>query len=442
MKIEQFYDENLAHASYAILSENEIALIDPARDPHPYFQYAEKNNATIKAVIETHPHADFVSSHVEISKKTGAGIYVSSLLNPLYDFTPFDEGDTISIGKIKLRAINTPGHSPDSISVIITDEDGKDYALASGDTLFIGDVGRPDLRENAGAIQKARQDLARMMYDSIHEKLLKLSDDVLVYPAHGAGSLCGKALSQERVSTIGQQRKENYALQPMSEEKFVETLLQDQPMIPKYFGNSVELNRKGAPDFEASIAAVPMLDKNSKLEENILVVDSRSKENYGKGHLKGSINIPDCKSFETWLGAIVGPDENFYLICESEEKCNELIRRIAKIGYEGLIKGALTNPDNANEKVSEFDYEAFKENSSFFNILDVRNFGERRDRVIFEKSEFIPLNQLRERLDEIKTDKPIVIHCAGGMRSAIAQSIVQSKKDTQVFDLGEKVREY
>ena len=213
-------------------------------------------------------------------------------------------------------------------------------------------------------------------------------------------------------------------------------------MIPTYFGNSVELNRKGAPDFEASIAAVPMLDKNSKLEENILVVDSRSKENYGKGHLKGSINIPDCKSFETWLGAIVGPDENFYLICESEEKCNELIRRIAKIGYEGLIKGALLNPDNANEKVSEFDYEAFKENSGFFNILDVRNHGERRDRVIFEKSDFIPLHQLRERLDEIKTDKPIVIHCAGGMRSAIAQSIIQSKKDTQVFDLGEKVREY
>lgn len=442
MKIEQFYDENLAHASYAILSENEIALIDPARDPHPYFQYAEKNNATIKAVIETHPHADFVSSHVEISNKTGADIYVSSLLNPLYDFTPFDEGDEISIGKIKLRAINTPGHSPDSISVIITNEDGKDYALASGDTLFIGDVGRPDLRESAGSIQKAREDLARMMYESINEKILKLNDDILVYPAHGAGSLCGKALSKERVSTIGKQKKENYALQPMSEEKFVNELLKDQPMIPKYFGNSVELNRKGAPNFEESVIKVPSLDKNSKLKENTLVIDSRAKENYAKGHVKGSINIPDSKSFETWLGAIVAPDENFYLICENEEKSNDLIRRIAKIGYEGLIVGTLTNPDNANEKTADFDYEAFKENSGFFNILDVRNFGERRDRVIFDKSEFIPLHQLRERLDEIKTDKPIVIHCAGGMRSAIAQSILQSKTDTQVFDLGEKVREY
>lgn len=442
MKIEQFYDDNLAHASYAILSENEIALIDPARDPHPYYLYAEKNNATIKAIIETHPHADFVSSHVEISKKTGADIYVSSLLNPLYNYTPFDEGDTISIGKIKLRAINTPGHSPDSISVIITDEDGKDYALASGDTLFIGDVGRPDLRESAGSIQKKREELAKMMYESIHEKLLKLPDDMLVYPAHGAGSLCGKALSKEKVSTIGKQKKENYALQPMSEEKFVETLLRDQPMIPKYFGHSVELNRKGAPDFESGVSAIPVLNKNEKLEKNILVIDSRSKENYSKGHLKGSINIPDSKSFETWLGSIVAPDENFYLICEDEEKCNELIKRIAKIGYEGLIKGTLTNPDNANEKVPEFDYESFKENSGFFNILDVRNHGERRDRVIFDKSEFIPLHQLRERLDEIKTDKPLVIHCAGGMRSAIAQSIIQSKKDTQVFDLGEKVREY
>lgn len=442
MKIEQFYDENLAHASYAILSENEIALIDPARDPHQYYLYAEKHNATIMAVIETHPHADFVSSHVEINKKTGADIYASSLLNPMYDFTPFDEGDTISIGKITLKALHTPGHSPDSISIIITDEDGKDYALASGDTLFIGDVGRPDLRENVGAVQEARENLAKMMYESIHKKILKLDDDVLVYPAHGAGSLCGKALSQERVSTIGKQRKENYALQPMAKDEFVKELLKDQPMIPKYFGHSVELNRKGAPDFKESVERVPLIDKNSPLDENILIVDSRSKEDYGNGHLKGSINIPDSKSFETWLGAIVAPNENFYLICENEEKCNELIRRIAKIGYEGLIVGALPAPDNANEKVPDFNYESFKENSGFFNILDVRNPGERRDRVIFEKSDFIPLHQLRERLDEIKTDKPLVIHCAGGMRSAIAQSIVQSKKDTQIFDLGEKVREF
>lgn len=442
MKIEQFYDENLAHASYAILSENEMAVIDPARNPHQYYEYAEKHNATIMAIIETHPHADFVSSHVEISKKTGADIYVSSLLNPLYDFTPFDEGNTISIGKVTLKSLYTPGHSPDSISIIITDEDGKDYALASGDTLFIGDVGRPDLRENVGAVKEVRENLAKMMYNSINEKILKLDDNVLVYPAHGAGSLCGKALSQERVSTIGKQRKENYALQPMSEGKFVETLLQDQPMIPKYFGYSVELNRKGAPNFEESVSKIPVLNSDTKLDENVLVIDSRQKDDFGKGHLKGSINIPDSKSFETWLGSIVAPDENFYLICENEEKCNELIRRIAKIGYEGLIVGALPAPDNANEKVSDFDYEAFKENSGFFNILDVRNPGERRDRVIFEKSDFIPLHQLRERIDEIKTDKPIVVHCAGGMRSAIAQSILQSKKDTQVFDLGEKVREF
>lgn len=442
MKIEQFYDENLAHASYAILSENEIALVDPARDPKPYLDFADANNAKITAVIETHPHADFVSSHAEINRKTGAKIYVSKLLNPLYEYTPFDEGDVIALGKIQLKAINTPGHSPDSISVIITDENGKDYAIASGDTLFIGDVGRPDLREKAGAIQKAREDLARMMYESINEKLLKLSDDILVYPAHGAGSLCGKALSQERVSTLGKQRKENYALQPMGEEEFVKVLLQDQPMIPKYFGNSVELNRRGAPDFEASVNAVPILDKNAKLEEDTIVIDTRPKDEYGKGHLRGSINIPESKSFETWLGAIVAPTENFYLICESEAKCREMIARTARIGYEGLIKGALTNPDNATEKSASFDYDVFKENPGFFNILDVRNFGERRDRVVFEKSEFIPLHELRERLDEIKTDKPIVVHCAGGMRSAIAQSIILSKKETQVFDLGEKVREY
>jgi len=442
MKIEQFYDENLAHASYAILSENEIALVDPARNPKPYLDFAAANNAKITAVIETHPHADFVSCHAEISRKTGAKIYVSKLLNPLYEYTAYDEGDVINLGKIQLKAMNTPGHSPDSISVIITDENGKDYAMASGDTLFIGDVGRPDLREKAGAIQKAREDLARMMYESINEKLLKLSDDILVYPAHGAGSLCGKALSQERVSTLGKQRKENYALQPMGEEEFVKVLLQDQPMIPKYFGYSVELNRKGAPDYEASVNAIPFIDKNSKLDEDALVIDTRSKEEYGKGHLRGSINIPECKSFETWLGAIVGPNEKIYLICENEAHGKVMVERAAKIGYEALIKGVLTNPDNATEKSVSFDYDTFKENSGFFNILDVRNFGERKDRVIFEKSEFIPLHELRERLDEIKTDKPIVVHCAGGMRSAIAQSIILSKKDTQVFDLGEKVKEH
>jgi len=362
MKIEQFYDENLAHASYAILSENEMAVIDPARNPHQYYEYAEKNDASIVAIIETHPHADFVSSHVEMSKKTGAQIYVCSLLNPLYEYTAFDEGDEISIGKIKLKSLHTPGHSPDSISVIIEDEDGKDYALASGDTLFIGDVGRPDLRENAGAVKEVRENLAKMMYATIHKKLLKLRDDMLVYPAHGAGSLCGKALSKERVSTIGKQKEENYALQPMKEDEFVDKLLKDQPMIPKYFGHSVELNRKGAPDFKASVDAVPAIDKNSELDKNLLVIDSRSKEIYANGHLKGSINIPDSKSFETWLGSIVAPGENFYLIAENEAKGKELITRIAKIGYEGLVKGYLENPDHATEKSIEFDASVSKSN--------------------------------------------------------------------------------
>jgi len=442
MKIEQFYDENLAHASYAILSENEMAVIDPARNPHQYYEYAEKYNASIIAIIETHPHADFVSSHVEISKKTGANIYVSSLLNPLYEYTSFDEGDEISIGKIKLKSLNTPGHSPDSISVIIQDENGKDYALASGDTLFIGDVGRPDLRENVGAVQSARENLAKMMYESINKKILKLDDDMLVYPAHGAGSLCGKALSKERVSTIGKQKKENYALQPMKEEEFVKELLKDQPMIPKYFGHSVELNRKGAPDFKTSVDSVSIIDKNSALDANTLVIDTRDKNDYAAGHLSGSINIPDSKSFETWLGSIVAPDEQFYMICESEDKCKELIERSAKIGYEGLIKSALLNPDNANQKSIELDSSLFKSNTDNYNIVDVRNPGERNDRVIFEDSSHIPLHQLRERVSEINTDKPVVLHCAGGMRSAIAQSILQDKVNVDVYDLGEKVKEY
>jgi glyoxylase-like metal-dependent hydrolase (beta-lactamase superfamily II) len=207
MEIKQFYDETLAHASYAIYSEGEIALVDPARDPQPYMEYASEKGGKICAVIETHPHADFVSSHLEISKRTGAEIFVSELVGADYPHVPFDNGDELKLGKGKLKALNTPGHSPDSISILAIDENGKEMAVFTGDTLFIGDVGRPDLRENAGNLKAKREELARDMYRSTRNILMQLEKDVVVYPAHGAGSLCGKSLSKELYSTIGNQIK-------------------------------------------------------------------------------------------------------------------------------------------------------------------------------------------------------------------------------------------
>lgn len=443
MEIKQFYDVSLAHASYAVLSGNEIAVIDPARDPQQYFDFAKVNNAVITAVIETHPHADFVSSHLEISNKTGAGIYVSRLLQPLYKFIPFDEGDELKIGNIFLIPLNTPGHSPDSISVIIRDENGKDYAVASGDTLFVGDVGRPDLREKAGAINKTRTELAKMMYHTINEKLLKLSEEVLVYPAHGAGSLCGKATSTETYSTIGNEKMNNYALQPMSEDVFVNELLKDQSYIPKYFGYDVELNRKGAPDFEESVKNVPMINSYDEIENGYLIIDTRSYSDFAESHYKGAINLGKDRQFETWLGSIVSPDEKFYMISDNEENLDIYIKRAAKIGYELIIKAAMVHKDSDKLVKSEvLDLNEFKNNPEKFTIIDVRNKSEIDSRKIFPDTLFIPLYEMRERIEEIPADKPIVLHCSAGYRSAVAASIVQDFFRQKVYNLGDSVKNF
>ena len=345
MKIKQFEDKDLAHYAYAILSECEqrIILIDPARNPQPYYDFARQHDAQIVGVIETHPHADFVSSHLEIHKKTKATIYVSQLVEANYPHQPLDEGNTLTLGKITLRALNTPGHSPDSISVVLAHE-GQDQAVFTGDTLFIGDVGRPDLRENAGNLRGQREELARQMYHSTRKKLIPLGDHVVVYPAHGAGSLCGKAMSDANQSTIEQEKKSNPALQEMSENEFVAMLLRDQPFIPKYFSYDVDLNKQGAPDFQSSVAGVLILPDEAPLEPEVPVVDTRSERAFKQGHTRGAINLQNGRKFETWLGSVIGPDEAFYLLAADEDRLRQVIEKAAKIGYESKIKGGAGVP--------------------------------------------------------------------------------------------------
>jgi glyoxylase-like metal-dependent hydrolase (beta-lactamase superfamily II)/rhodanese-related sulfurtransferase len=422
-----------------IISKGEAIVIDPARDPQPYYDFVHKHQAQIVGIIETHPHADFVSSHHEISKKTGAEIYVSKLLGADYPHKTFDDGDTISLGLVSLSAMNTPGHSPDSICILLKDELGKEHALFSGDTLFVGDVGRPDLRENVGNMTAKREELARAMYHSVQDKLKKLHDDVLVYPAHGAGSLCGKNLSSDLSSSIGREQKTNYAFQINDEQEFVRALLQDQPFIPKYFGYDVAINKKGASSFETSVNAVPRIAENSELENGVLIIDARPQTDFRKGHIQGSINIMDGGKFETWLGSIVGPDEFFYLIAESLEKLEILIRKAAKIGYESRIKGAITTPSSLKETMQEVNVEDVRQKPSNFTIVDIRNPGETASKRIFSGALEIPLPELRERISEIPTNKPILVHCAGGYRSAAGASIIQPFVDVPVLDLGEAV---
>jgi hydroxyacylglutathione hydrolase len=443
MIIHQFFDKGLAHSSYAVIRDEKMIVVDPSRDPQPYYDFAALHNADIIGVIETHPHADFVSSHLEIHKTTGAVIYVSKLLGAEYPHETFDDGDVIALSDIKLKAINTPGHSPDSICVMVEDEHGNKKALFTGDTLFVGDVGRPDLRENAGNITVKKEELARQMYHSTREKLMKLPHHLIVYPAHGPGSLCGKTTSPDLQSTIGRELKENYALQLMDELTFVKTLIEDQSFVPKYFGYDVELNKKGAPSYKESFDSIKTLHKKSLLNAELLTIDTRPKEEFRNGHIKGSINLQNGEKFETWLGSVVNPDEKFYLTAGNDADLREMISKTAKIGYEQNIEAVFTSNGNATEKSDELDLTAFKSNPENYTVVDVRNPNETAQGLIFSHSINIPLPELRERLNEISTEKPIVVHCAAGYRSAAAVGIVAAKiTDVPVYDLGEVVTEF
>lgn len=449
MEIKQFEDKNLAHYSYAVISNGEVALIDPSRNPQPYYDFAKQHNAKITAVIETHPHADFVSSHLEIHNTTDATIYISKLLGAEYLHQTFDEGDAIVLGNITLKALNTPGHSPDSISIVAIDENGKEKAVFTGDTLFIGDCGRPDLREQAGAITAARAELAKQMFHSLRNKLMTLPDDVLVYPAHGAGSLCGKGLSEQNSSTIGAEKISNWSLQNLYEEEFVKELLADQPFIPKYFPFDVAVNKKGADAYATSVSKVQQREPvtcqgcANSLNPDVLIIDTRPQEQFKKAHLKNAINLMNDTKFETWLGSIVNPNEQFYLIAENETILNELIERTAKIGYEKQIELAFVM-DHGNTSMQLFDSEELKTNQDAYTIIDIRNNSEVKSNKIFANAIHIPLHQLRERINEIPVHKPIVVHCAGGYRSAAGSSIIKSKLNgtSQVYDLSEAVKQF
>lgn len=450
MQIKQFEDKNLAQFSYGILSdcEKKIIVIDPSRNPQPYLDYAKENDAEIIGIIETHPHADFISSHLELHQITGAPIYASSRIDAAYPHQAFDEGDTLEFGKIKLSALLTPGHSPDSITILL-EHDGKQKAVFTGDTLFIGDCGRPDLRESCGNLKADRLELAKNMYHSLRNKLINLPDDVVLYPGHGAGTLCGKGLSEANNSTMGTEKQTNWSLQPMSEDEFVKALLSDQPFIPAYFPYDVDVNRKGAAPFKESTAAVRIGEtiKNeagaNRLDKATWIVDGRNEKKYKKGHLPQSVNLMEGEKFETWLGSIIKPGESFYLASDNKQQLQRLIERAATIGYEPQIKEAFVLK-YAPIKEEKADVQEFKKNIENYTIVDVRNTSEVKEGKPFKNSMPIPLAEIRNRVDEISTDKPIIVHCAGGYRSAAASSLLQStlQQKVQVFDLGEAIKDF
>jgi hydroxyacylglutathione hydrolase len=443
MKIEQFEDKGLSHYSYAVLSEfaSEIILIDPARNIDPYLAYADKYNARIVGVIETHPHADFISGHLELHKVTGAAIYCSRRVCALYPHKMFDDKDVITFGEVRLKALNTPGHSPDSICIIL-EQDEVDKAVFTGDTLFVGDCGRPDLRENAGNEFSGRKELAKLLYYSLRDQLMKLDDNVLVYPAHGAGTLCGKALSEANCSTIGAEKFSNWSLQQLEEHRFVDELLRDQPFIPKYFPYDVQLNKTGAENLSSAVSKVAC-GMPDIMNDDILIIDTRAERLFKQGHLPNSVNLQKGGKFETWLGSIIAPEEAFYLTAGDRGALETVIKLCAKIGYEKFIKQAFIFREG-DEKMKILSVEKFNRQQRNYTIIDVRNEEEVKEHPIFEQAISIPLPQLRERAMDIPFDKPIVVHCAGGYRSAAGSSIIQYavRNKTTVYDLGEAVKQF
>ncbi|MCA9015898.1 MAG: MBL fold metallo-hydrolase [Planctomycetaceae bacterium] len=433
-------------ASYMIADEKtrEAVVIDPQRDIDIYLEDAREHGFQIKHVILTHFHADFIAGHIELKKAVNAQIYLGARGEAEFPFQPLADGDDLVLGSVKLTILETPGHTPEGISILVYDLDenpDQPKMILTGDTLFLGDVGRPDLLASIGV---TADELASMLYDSLHQKILPLPDETLVYPAHGAGSMCGKQLSSEAVTTLGEQRKYNYALQPMSKEAFIDMVTTDLPEAPHYFVHDAILNRKDRQTLsEAIIASWHALSLDEVLEmlnSGTQVVDVRDATEFAGAHLKGSINIGLEGRYATWAGTMLDKQVPIVVIAEDEEQIEEAMMRLGRIGFDhvkGYLKEGLNSLKDHPELVSQtkrISAQAMHELAGETMIVDIRSQSE-WDAGHIAGSLNIPLNQLPERLAEIPQDKTVVVHCQGGYRSAIAASLLEKRGYENVLDL-------
>ena len=440
MILKQFYLGCLAHASYLIGDETTAvaAVVDPQRDIDQYLAFAGEHGLTIKHVLLTHLHADFIAGHLELRDRVGAMIYLGAAAQAEYPFTALHDGDRIELGRVTLKALETPGHTPESISIAVFDLDrsaDEPYAVLTGDTLFVGDVGRPDLR---AALGWSAADLGSKLYDSLWTKLLPLPDASLVYPAHGAGSLCGKALGKETFSTIGEQRRANYALQPMTKASFIDLVMADQPDAPAYFTYDAVLNAKERPTLDEALERElqPMpLDAVLALQEvGGQVLDVRDPEEFAATHLAGSVNIGLGGQYATWAGTVLSHDKPIVIIANPGRE-REAAVRLGRIGFDhvaGYLKDGMlslaSRPDLtvtterlsaalAAERIAAADGPL---------VVDVRGPGEYRRKFV-RGSVNLPLNHLTERLGELPRQRTLLVHCAGGYRSSVAASLLQQR---------------
>jgi len=436
MKIEQIYTGCLAQGAYYIVSEGEAAIIDPLREIQPYLDRLEKDQVKLTYIFETHFHADFVSGHVDLSKNTGAPIVYGPTAQPSFEAIIAEDGQEFTIGKIKIKVLHTPGHTMESSTFLLIDENGKEHAIFSGDTLFLGDVGRPDLAQKSAHL--TQEELAGLLYDSLYTKIMPLPDEVIVYPAHGAGSACGKNMQKETVDTLGNQKKTNYALKQSSKENFIVAVLDGLTAPPKYFGMNVALNKQGYASFSEVMRngnmPIAVEDFESVAEDNgALILDTRSAADFWQGYVPQSINIGLKGDFAPWVGAmIVDVKQPILLVCEpgSEE---EAITRLSRVGFDnvlGYLEGGFPAWKNSGKetdtvhRISAAQFaEEFKKESK---VVDVRKGSEYQAEHV-EDAYNRPLDFINDWMSSLDKEEHFYLHCAGGYRSMIAASILQAR---------------
>ena len=444
MYFEQFYLTCLSHASYLIGSEGEAAVVDPQRDVDIYLKVADEQNLKIRHIFETHLHADFVSGHKELAARTGARIYIGAQANAEFPHVPLTDGFELKNGAVRIRALETPGHTPESVCLVITDEKeaAQPCAVLTGDTLFIGDVGRPDLSKT-----HTSRELAGLLYDSLHEKLLALPDAVKVYPAHGAGSLCGRAMRAERSSTIGTERLTNYALQIGSREEFVAQLTANLPTRPDYFLEDAEINRSGAATLTElpPLAALSPAEMQALLKENANALDVRPGDDYAAGHVPGSINIALSGQFASWAGGILGIHSRPILIGETDAQMEEARMRLTRVGIEELRgylaggvaawqKAGLPVRKTAQISAQELNQKLREGSLRAADVLDVRREGEWQMGHI-AGVECRALDTFPHGLPAMDRGRPVAVHCKSGYRSMIACSLLERAGHRRVINV-------
>ena len=446
MNIEQIYTGCLSQGAYYIESQGEAAIIDPLREVKPYLEKAKKNNATIKYIFETHFHADFVSGHVTLAKETGATIVYGPEAKTGFDSLIAKDQQEFKIGEITLTVLHTPGHTMESTTYLLRDASQKDIAIFSGDTLFLGDVGRPDLAQKAADM--TQEDLAGILYESLRKKIMPLADDVLVYPAHGAGSACGKNLSKETVGTLGEQKKTNYALRAdMTKEEFIKEVTDGLLPPPQYFPLNVKMNKEGYEDIDTILkSGTTPLDPEAfeKLatQSGAIILDVRHQDAFAEGHIPQSIFIGIDGGFAPWVGALIGDVEQPILLVTPEGREEETVTRLARVGFDnalGYLNGsfeAWKKAGKATDSVEGIDTTKLKTLSEKENltVFDVRKPGEYLSEHLPD-AKSTPLDFINEHMNEFPTGTPFYMHCAGGYRSVIAASILKSRGIHNLIDV-------